>query len=247
MLDTILTTFAAIIAIALIWFIWTRLFRSVTIYEYQKGLKFKNGQFQETLGPGRYTYYTRTSEIGVFDLRPSILPINGQDLLTADQASVKISLSVSFKVINPKTLTYKYENYREFLYNEIQLKLRDIISRIEIEGLVNSRNKLNEQLNELTCGDGLVDGLTVLSAEIRDIMLTGDMKKTFSEVIKAKIEAQSALEKARGEAAVLRSLANSAKMMENNPELAKLRLIQTIESTQGNTFVLNTSENKSIS
>ena len=75
---------------------------------------------------------------------------------------------------------------------------------------------------------------------MKDIMLSSDMKKTFIEVIKAKKEALASLEKARGEMATLRSLANAAKMMEKNPELVKLRLIQTMDSSQGNTFIIDT-------
>ncbi|MED4228732.1 hypothetical protein [Neobacillus cucumis] len=66
------------------------------------------------------------------------------------------------------------------------------------------------------------------------------MKKVFTDAIKVRKEALNSLEKARGEMATLRSLANAAKMMEKNPELVKLRLIQTIESSQGNTFILDT-------
>jgi hypothetical protein len=71
-------------------------------------------------------------------------------------------------------------------------------------------------------------------------MLSGEMKKVYAEAIKVKKETLISLEKARGEMATLRSLTNAAKMMEKNPELVKLRLIQTIEVSKGNTFIINT-------
>jgi hypothetical protein len=71
-------------------------------------------------------------------------------------------------------------------------------------------------------------------------MLSGEMKKVYAEAIKVKKEALISLEKARGEMATLRSLTNAAKMMEKNPELVKLRLIQTIEVSKGNTFIIDT-------
>jgi hypothetical protein len=71
-------------------------------------------------------------------------------------------------------------------------------------------------------------------------MLSGEMKKVYAEAIKVKKEALISLEKARGGMATLRSLTNAAKMMEKNPELVKLRLIQTIEVSKGNTFIIDT-------
>lgn len=44
-----------------------------------------------------------------------------------------------------------------------------------------------------------------------------------------------------GEAATLRSLANSAKLLENNPTLLQLRILQAIGESTGNTILLNTS------
>ena len=55
----------------------------------------------------------------------------------------------------------------------------------------------------------------------------------------AKQEGLAALERARGESAALRNLANAARAMENNPNLSYLRLLQTIEKNGGSSmFVL---------
>jgi len=54
-------------------------------------------------------------------------------------------------------------------------------------------------------------------------MFPGEMKKAFAQVVKAQKDGQAALEKARGETAALRSLANAARMMDDNPNLLQLR------------------------
>ena len=68
-------------------------------------------------------------------------------------------------------------------------------------------------------------------------MFPGDLKKVFSEVLKAKQEGQAALERARGESASLRNLANAARLLESNPALQNLRLMQSI-GAPGNTLVM---------
>src|SRR5205085_8276047 len=83
-------------------------------------------------------------------------------------------------------------------------------------------------------------GLSVLALEIKDAMLPNDLKRAFSEVLKAKQEGQAALERARGESAALRSLANAARVLEGNPALMNLRLMQSLSAAQGagNTLVV---------
>ena len=72
----------------------------------------------------------------------------------------------------------------------------------------------------------------------RDLTLPGDLKKIFSQVVRARQEGLAALEKARGETAALRSLANAAQMVQRNPQLLQLRLLQVLEQQPGHTVVL---------
>lgn len=71
-------------------------------------------------------------------------------------------------------------------------------------------------------------------------MFPADLKRAFAEVLKSKQEGQAALERARGESAALRNLANAAKLLEGNPALMNLRLIQSLSAAQtaGNTLVV---------
>jgi hypothetical protein len=83
-------------------------------------------------------------------------------------------------------------------------------------------------------------GITVHGAEIKDVMFPADLKRAFSEVLKAKQEGQAALERARGESAALRNLANAARVLDGNPALMNLRLMQSLTSAQnaGSTLVV---------
>ncbi|MBM7651101.1 regulator of protease activity HflC (stomatin/prohibitin superfamily) [Neobacillus cucumis] len=122
----------------------------------------------------------------------------------------------------------------------ILFKLREVISTLEIDEILINRKNLSDRVKNLLLEDQSLTGLSIHSVDLKDIMLSAEMKKVFTDAIKVRKEALNSLEKARGEMATLRSLANAAKMMEKNPELVKLRLIQTIESSQGNTFILDT-------
>ena len=96
----------------------------------------------------------------------------------------------------------------------------------------------SEKLVELTKDKVKELGLKLLSVNIKDIMFPGPLKQIFAQVVKARKEGQAALEKARGESAALRNLSNAAKMIETNPNLMNLRLIQSLGESSGNTLVL---------
>jgi hypothetical protein len=83
-------------------------------------------------------------------------------------------------------------------------------------------------------------GINVHSVEVKDVMFPAELKRAFAEVLKSKQEGQAALERARGESAALRNLANAAKLLEGNPALMNLRLMQSLSAAQtaGNTLVL---------
>jgi len=69
-------------------------------------------------------------------------------------------------------------------------------------------------------------------------MLSNNLKKSYAEVAKARQQGVAALEKARGETAALRNLANAAKMLEDNPMLFMVRLLQSAGDS-GNSVVIN--------
>ena len=69
------------------------------------------------------------------------------------------------------------------------------------------------------------------------------MKEIFAQVVNARKEGLAALEKARGESAALRNLANAAKMIDDNPNLMQLRLVQSLGQSTGNTLILGMPSN----
>lgn len=85
-------------------------------------------------------------------------------------------------------------------------------------------------------------GLELLEIDIRDIMLPGELKQAYSQVLRARKEGEAALEKARGETAALRNLANAAKMMDDNPALMQLRALHAMSESKGGTVVLGLSD-----
>ena len=175
------------------------------------------------------------------DVRARFITIPGQDVLSSDNISIKVSVAVNFKVEDPFKALNSSFNYSESLYSILQLELRDLFGLTPIDELLGKRKEIGQALFEKSKDKAAELGLTLLSAEIKDIMLPGDLKNIFAQIINARNEGLAALERARGESASLRNLANTAKLLENNPALFQLRILQALESKSGNTIVLSTS------
>ncbi len=215
------------------------LIKRVTVFEYEKALKYTKGKFRTVLGPGKYFIFSPNVTIQKVDIRPKFMTVSGQEVLSEDGISIKASIAVEYEINEPYFALNKVEDYSNALYTTLQLILREIISDIKIEEVMISRRKINEALMENAYKRALGFGLKLKYVSIKDVMFPGELKKIFSQVVKARKEGLAALERARGETAALRSLANASKMLENNPALMKLKLLQST----GNTIVVGLPEN----
>ena len=234
---------AAIILGGVVALIVKLLTKRITVFEYERGLKYKKGKFQSVLNPGRYWHLPSKTSIHKVDIRPSYASISGQEVLSSDGVTIKVSLAVNYEVTDPNVAINKVQNYHDALYLELQLALRQIIASMDIDAVLNSRSEIQTKLTDMTTAKIAELGLKLHSASVKDIMFPGKLKELFAQVVNAKKEGLAALERARGETAALRNLANAAKMVESNPSLLQLRLLQALGQSSGSTLVLGVTGN----
>lgn len=216
----------------------SRLVQKTTIYEYQSGLKYVDGKFQGLLHAGSYWHNALTTKIDTVDIRPLHQTIPSQEVLSQDGIAVKISLVATTKVVEPEAAVHQTQDYLAALYLELQQALRAVVSDQPIEQIMLGRQSIGETIAMLVTEKMRAIGIEVSSVGIKDLTFPGSLKQTFSQVVSARQEGLAALERARGETAALRSLANGAKILENNPNLLHLRTLQALNESSGNTVVL---------
>ena len=214
------------------------LINRVVIFEYQNGLLYKNGKFVKTLLPGLHWYFPPWQSIQKVDMRELSITIPGQEVLSSDNVSLKVSIAVSYKIIDPYTAVNKVLRYQDALYQVIQLNARDIIGSLEVDALLAKRAEIGKMLFEKTSEKATAIGIQLSLVDIKDIMFPGELKNIFAQVVNARKEGLASLERARGESASLRNLANTARLLDDNPNLRQLRLLQVLEKNNGNTVVV---------
>ena len=205
------------------------------------GLLYQKGRFVELLGAGRHVRWSRHFTLGVQDLRKASLQVAGQEVLTSDNVALKLSVLMTYQVTDPAKAAHETQNWLADLYNFAQLAVRTVVGGLSVESLLNQRQEVSVQLLARVQPEAARIGVNVHAVEVKDLMFpAADLKRAFADVLKAKQEGQAALERARGESASLRNLANAARVLEGNPALMNLRLMQSLSTAQnnGNTLVL---------
>jgi len=236
---TILTHVAGFFGAAglLVWL----LVRKIVVPQTCGGLLYRNGRFIETLAPGARWRFRRGASVLLIDLRQWTVTVPGQEVLTSDSVGLKVSLSVRFSVTRPEHAVHRVADYSDSLYALVQIALREEVGALSIDNLQERRADIGAGVLRRVQAEAEAFGVTVDATEVKDAMFPGDLKRAFAEVIKAKKEGEAAIEKARGESAALRNLQNAAKLLEKNPALYQLRVLESADiagKTPGNTLVL---------
>ena len=210
---------------------------TVTVMAYERVVTYRDGVAGPVLGPGRHRYRRGRTQLIRLDLRPRLLTVPGQELLTADGLSVKISSVVRWRIADPATYHAAAENTLEMLYAAVQGALRDRVGRLALGDALRDRTLLGDGLTATVAAVAEPLGVTIDAVDVKDLMLGAELRRAYAETALAAERGRAELERARGEAAALRALANSARLLEEHPALLHLRTLQAA-SEPGTTIVL---------
>lgn len=190
-----------------------------------------NGKHERMLQSGSHGFwkYQRNIVIKHIDLRLQNLEISGQEILTKDRVSLRLNLSAAYRIENPQQVQNKLAGYSDYLYREFQLQLREAVGTRTLDQLLTEKDSLNQVIADGVRQRVQEFGIAVKSVGVRDIILPGDMKTILNQVVEAEKSAEANLIKRREETAATRSLHNTAKMIEGNPTLMRLKELETLE------------------
>lgn len=195
------------------------------------GLLFDNGRLVQTLKAGRYGYwaFSRDIKIQLYDLRLQMLEVAGQEILTRDRVSLRINLNAVYQLADVEQAAGRLANVPDYIYKRLQLSLREVVGTRTLDELLADKNLVSEVIFA-DCHDALAGyGIALERVGVKDIILPGEMKEILNQVVQAQKAAEANLIQRREETAATRSLSNTAKMMDNNPTLLRLKELETLE------------------
>ena len=183
--------------------------------------------------------YNRSLKIKQVDLRLQNMEVNGQEILTKDRVGLRVNLSATWQVADAKRVSEELADHADYLYRELQLALRAVVSTQTLDELLADKNKLNAQILEIVVSKVAEYGINLKTVGARDIVLPGEMKVILAKVVEAEKLAEANLIRRREETQATRSLHNTAKMMEGNPTLLRLKELEVLEKITSQISTLN--------
>lgn len=207
-----------------------------TVEEGHRGVLFVDGAYVETLEPGKYGFWKRGRNAKVYavDIREKVIDVAGQEIMTADKVTLRLNAVATYRVTDPIRAVMATEDLRQALYRETQFALRAAIGLRELDALLSDKDAVTAELLTSIRRRSAEFGVEVITLGIRDIILPGEMKDLMNKVTEAKKAAEANLITRREETAAMRSQANTAKVLESNPVLMRLRELETLEKIAGN-------------
>lgn len=202
-----------------------------TVEANHAGVLFIDGDYTETLNPGRYAFWRNMAQVKLVpvDLREGTLDIGGQELMTADKVTLRLNAVATYRVVDARKAVTTVDDSRQTLYREAQLALRAVVGARELDAFLTGKDAVAEELHELVRRRAGQFGLEVLGVGIRDVILPGEMKDLLNKVTEAKKAAEANLIVRREETAAMRSQANTARLLAENPTLMRLRELEALE------------------
>lgn len=195
------------------------------------GMLFVDGELVRTLEPGLYAFwkYNRTIKVEQVDTRLQAMEVSGQEILTRDKVSLRTNLVAQYQITDPVTAVKALVDITGTLYRELQFALRAAIGTRTLDTLLGDKGELDREVYE-TVRDKVAEyGVVMKSVGVKDVILPGDMKDILNQVVQAEKAAQANIIKRREETAATRALLNTARLMDENPVLLRLKELEALE------------------
>lgn len=208
-----------------------RLLETVSIDEGRQGVLFIDGKFTDVLSPGRYAFWKNTAQVKLVpvDVRETTIDVGGQEIMAADKVTLRMNAVATYRVVDPRQAVSTVDDVRQALYREVQLALRAVVGSRELDPLLADKDVVAREVEEQVRRRVGELGLELVSVGVRDLILPGEMKDLMNKVTEPKKAAEANLIVRREETAAMRSQVNTAKLLQDNPTLMRLRELEVLE------------------
>lgn len=207
----------------------------VNVESYEKAVLFIDGKFDKVLNSGSYMYWRNAISLSStkVDLRQKQVEVSGQEILTKDKAALRVNFHAQYSVVDVEKAIVDNKDFEKQLYVLIQLALREFVGAYTLDELLENKESVSKEVFSSLVERVSKLGVKISDCGIRDIILPGEMKEIMNQVLVAQKKAQANIITRREETASTRSLLNTAKLMEDNAMLFKLKEMEYLEGIAG--------------
>ena len=201
--------------------------------EYERGVVFFLGRFQEVKGPGLIIVVPGIQQMVRVQLRTMVYDVPTQDVISRDNVSVKVSAVIYFRVVDPERAIINVEDFFEATSQLAQTTLRSILGQHELDEMLAQRDKLNQGIQVLLDEQTESWGIKVINVEIKHIDIDESMIRAIAKQAEAERERRAKIIHASGELEASEKLLEAAQVLSRQKEALQLRYMQTLTEIAG--------------
>ena len=220
----------------------------IEVAQYQKARLYFNQKLEKILDAGTYYFWRNSVKIDVsfVDTRLTQMNVTGQEILTWDKVSLRINFVCSYRVTDYVKILTEIDDFKEQMHVAIQLALRGYVGKYKLDEILENKDQMSRFVLERLKAKEKDLFVEIADAGVKDIILPGEIRDIMNTVLIAEKRAQANVITRREEVASTRSLLNTAKLMDENKTLYKLKELEYVERIFENVGNINLSGNGDI-
>jgi len=205
--------------------------RTYPVESFQRGILYIDGEYQKILEPGVYRYWKcdKIATVVSVDMRLRSMEILGQEILTKDKVGIRVNFQAQYQVQDVEKAIKEAKDYEKQLYILLQIGMREYVGSLTLDQLLANKEKVGTYIVSESKVNAEILGVEIMTGGIKDIILPGDVKDIMNQVLIAQKKAQANTIMRQEETASTRSLLNTAKLMDDNAMLLKLKEMEYME------------------
>lgn len=201
--------------------------------EYERGVVFFLGRFQEVKGPGLIIIIPGVQQMVRVDLRTVVMDVPSQDVISRDNVSVKVNAVIYFRVVDPENAINQVENFYDATSQLAQTTLRSVLGQHELDEMLSERDKLNADIQRILDEQTDSWGIKVANVEIKHVDINDTMVRAIARQAEAERVRRAKIIHAEGEQQAAKMLVQAAEELATAPQAMQLRYLQTLSDIAG--------------